>query len=169
LTLTPNKGISITIVIRNVPTSRFKKSEGEFGHLHLVNKAGSHGFEGELSSFEVRSTSTRSSVIFHISSLESRASEVISKPTSEGFSINNASRDTSKRSSDNVTGEGLTTASEPTAIEALAETETVDDFMHDTDHILLMKKRISSGTNVVSTDDSLTNNRSFSSSSFSAS
>jgi len=169
LALTPNERISITSVVRNVPTSRFKESEGEFGYLHLVDKAGGHGFVSELSSFEVRSSSTRRSGIFHVSSLETRASEMLSKSTSEGFSIDNASRDTAKRSRSNVTGEGLTTASEPAAIQALTETKSVNNFMHNADHVLFVEKSIRSGTNVFGTDDSLTNDRSLGTRSFSAS
>jgi len=169
LALTPNERISITIVVRNVPTSRFKESEGEFRHLHLVNKTGGHSFVSELSSFEVRSSSTRRSGILHISSLKTRASEMLSKSTSEGFGIDNASRDTAKRSTSNVTGEGLTTAGEPAAVQALTETKSVNNFVHNADHVLFVEESIRSGSNVSRTDDSLTNDGSLGTRSLSAS
>jgi len=97
LTLTPVERISIAVV-RNVPTSRFKESEGEFGHLHLDDKTGGHGFVGELSSFEVRSGSTRRSGILHVSTLERRASEVLSKSAGKGLSIDDSSGITIKSS-----------------------------------------------------------------------
>jgi len=113
--LTPEVRISIAVV-RNVPTSRFKDSKGEFGHLHLDNKTGGHSFVSELSSFEVRTGSTRRSGVLHVSSLEARASEMLSKSAGEGFSIDDASSDTIKFSRSDVTGESLTTAGEPVAV-----------------------------------------------------
>jgi len=115
LSLTPIERISITVV-GDVPTSRFEESEGEFGNLHLVDETGGHSFEGELSSFEVRSSSTRRSRILHISSLETRATIMLSKSASEGFSINDRSRDTAKSSLGKVARELLTTAIEPVVI-----------------------------------------------------
>jgi len=79
LTLTPGERIRITIVVRNVPTSRFEDGKSEFGGLHLVNKSGSHDFVGELSSFKVRTSGTRGTRVFHISTLEIRTSEVLSE------------------------------------------------------------------------------------------
>jgi len=57
LSLTPEERISIAVV-SNIPTSRFEESEGEFGNLHLDNEARGHSFVGELSSFEVGTSST---------------------------------------------------------------------------------------------------------------
>jgi hypothetical protein len=116
LSLTPVVRISITIVVRNEPTSRLEDSKGEFGQLHLDDETGGHSFVSELPSFEVRSSSSRRSGILHVSSLEIRAAEVLSKSASEGFSIDNASSDTVKTGRSNVTGEGLTAASEPVSI-----------------------------------------------------
>jgi len=82
---------------------------------------------------------------------------MLSKSTSEGLSIDNASRDTAKRSRSNVTGEGLTTASEPAAIQALTETKSVNNFVHNADHLSFVVHRFSSGSHEFSTDDSLTN------------
>jgi hypothetical protein len=156
LSLTPVERISIT-VISNVPTSRFKESEGEFGHLHLDDKTGGHGFEGELSSFEVRSSGTRRSGIFHVSTLERRASVMLSKSAGKGFSIDNASRDTVKSSLGNVTSEGSTAAGEPVSVQTLAETESMDNFVHNTDHLSFVVKDISTGGEISGTDDNLTN------------
>jgi len=156
LSLTPGKVISITIVVRNVPTSRFKESKGEFRELHLINETGSHSFESELSSFEVRSHSTRRSGILHISSLESRTSEVGSKSAGKRLSIDDSSSGTTKSSRGNVTSKGLAAASQPTTVQALAESESMNNFVHNADHVLFMQQGISSGLDVGRTDDSLT-------------
>jgi hypothetical protein len=64
----------------------------------------------------VRTGSTRRSGVLHISSLEARASEMLSKSAGEGFSIDDASSDTIKFSRSYVTGESLTAAGEPVAV-----------------------------------------------------
>jgi len=158
--LTPVVRISITIVVRNKPTSRLKDSKREFGNLHLGDQTGGHSFVSELSSFEVRSSSSRRSGILHVSSLKSRATEMLSKSASERFSIEDASSDTVKRSSGNVTSEDLTAAREPMRIQTLTETKSVNDLVHNADHLSFVIKRFSSGSEVSGTDDSLTNDRS---------
>jgi len=160
LSLTPVVGISITIVVRNEPTSRFKNSKGEFRNLHLGNEAGGHSFVSELSSFEVRSSSSRRSGILHVSSLESRATEMLSKSVGKGLSIDNASRHTIKSSRSKVTGKGLTAAREPMSIQSLTETKSMDDFVHNTDHLSFVVHWFSSRSEVLGTDDSFTNDRS---------
>jgi len=157
LALTPVVGISITIVVRNEPTSRFKDSKGEFGNLHLGDETGSHSFVSELSSFEVRSGSSRRSGILHVSSLERRATEMLSKSASEGLSIDNASSHTIKTGRSNVSGEGFTATSEPVSIQSLTETKSVDNFMYNADHLSFVIHGFSSGSEEFSTDDSLTN------------
>jgi len=87
---------------------------------------------------------------------------VRSKLTSKGFSIDDASSNATKSSTSDVTSEDLTTASQPTRVQSLTETKTVDNFMHDTDHVLLMSQDISGSRDVVGTDNSFTNNRSLS-------
>jgi len=156
LSLTPVERISITVV-SNIPTSRFKKSESKFGKLHLDDKTGGHGFESELSSFEMRSSSTRRSGIFHISTLERRASVMLSKSASKGFSIDDASGDTVKGSLGDVTSKSSTAAGEPVRVQALAETESMDNFVHNADHLSFVVKDISTGGDVFGTDDNLTN------------
>jgi len=156
LSLTPVERISETVV-RNVPTSRFKESEGEFGHLHLDDKTGGHSFVSEVSSFEVRSSGTRRSGILHISTLERRASEMLSESAGKGFGIDDASCDTTKRSSGNVTSELLTGAGEPVSIQSLTETESVDNFVHNADHLSFVVKDVSTGSEVSGTDGNLTN------------
>jgi len=142
-------------VVRNVPTSRFKESEGEFRELHLDDKTGSHTFEGELSSFEVRSSGTGRSSVLHISTLESRTAEVSSKSAGKRFSIDDSSGHAIKSSRSDVTGESLTTAGQPLSVKTLAETKSMDNFVHDADHLLFMQKDVSGGLDVGSTDDSL--------------
>jgi hypothetical protein len=85
---------------------------------------------------------------------------MLSKSASEGLSIDDASSDTIKRSSSNVTGEGLTAAREPVSIQTLTETKSVNDFVHNADHLSFVVKRFSSGSEISGTDDSLTNDRS---------
>jgi len=82
---------------------------------------------------------------------------VLSKSASERFSIDDASSDTVKTGRSNMTGEGLTAASEPMGIQSLTETKSVDNFVHNTDHLSFVAKRISSGSEISSTDDSLSN------------
>jgi len=168
LSFTPVVRIS-KAVIRNVPTSRFKESEGEFGHLHLDDKAGGHGFVSEMSSFEVRSSGTRRSGILHISTLERRASEMLSKSAGKGFSIDDASLDTIKSSRGNMTSELLTAAGEPVGIQSLAETESMDNFVHNADHLSFMVKDVSTGSEVSGTDGNLTTDGSTRARSFGAS
>jgi len=168
LSLTPEVRIGVTSVVRNVPTSRLKDSEGELGELHLDDKAGSHSFVSKLSSFEVRSRGTRRSGILHVSSLESRASKVGSKSAGKGFSIDNSSSNTVKSSLLNVASEGLATASEPVRVQAIAETKSVDNFVHNADHLSFVGKDISSGSEISGTDDGLTNDGSIGSRSQSA-
>jgi len=137
LSLTPEERISIAVV-SNIPTSGFEESKGEFGNLHLDNETGGHSFIGELSSFEVRSSSTRRSGVFHVGTLERRAAEMLSKSASKGFSIDDASFDTTESSASDVTSELPTTACEPVRVQTLAETKSMDDLVHDADHLLFM-------------------------------
>jgi len=81
--------------------------------LHLDDKTGGHSFVSELSSFEVRTGSTRRSGVLHVSSLDAIASEMLSKSAGEGLSIDDASSYAVKFSSSDVTSESLTTAGEP--------------------------------------------------------
>jgi len=104
----------------------------------LGDKTGSHTFKGELSSFEVRASSTRRTGVFHVSTLERRTSEVLSKSASKGFGIDDNSSSTTETSGSNVAGEGLTAASEPSGEQTLGETESVDDLVHDADDVLFM-------------------------------
>jgi len=145
------------VVVGNVPTGRFEESKGELGSLHLVDKTGSHDFEGELSSFEVRSSGTGTTTVFHVSTLKSRASEEASKSGGKRRGVDDYGSSTIKSSRSDVTGESLTTASQPLAVQTLGETESVDNLMHDTDHVLFVEEDIRSGSHVVSRDGSLTN------------
>jgi hypothetical protein len=83
---------------------------------------------------------------------------VISKLGGKRFSIDNSSTDTIKSSRSNMTSEGLTTASEPVRVQSITETESMDYFVHNADHLSFMSQDISSGGKVSSTDGSLTNN-----------
>jgi len=145
------------VVVGDVPTSRFEESKGELRDLHLVDEAGSHDFEGELSSFEVRTSSTRTTSVFHVSTLKSRASEEASKSGGKRRSVDDDSGVTIESSRGDVTGKSSAAASKPFAVQALGETESVDDLMHDTDHVLFVEEDIGGGTHVVSGDGGLTN------------
>jgi len=105
----------------------------------LGDKTGSHTFISELSSFEVRSSSTRRTGVFHVSTLKSRATEMLSKSTGKRFSIDDLSGSTTESSRGNVTSEGLTTGSKPLAVQTVTETESVNDLMHDADHVLFVQ------------------------------
>jgi len=83
-----------------------------------------------------------------------------SKSASKRLSIDDSSSDTAKRSRGDMTSEGSTTASQPVLVQRLAETKSMDDFVHDADHVLLMLHGISSGLDVCSTDGSSSNERS---------
>jgi len=137
LSLTPDERISIAVV-GNIPTSRFEEGKSELGHLHLDNETGSHGFIGELSSFEVRSSSTGRSSIFHVGTLEIRATKVGSELASKRFSIDDAGRDTIKSSSSDMASELLTTTGEPVGVKTFTETESMNNFVHNADHVLFM-------------------------------
>jgi len=104
--------ISIAVV-SSIPTSGFEESKGEFGNLHLDNETGGHSFIGELSSFEVRSSSTRRSGVFHVGTLERRATIMLSKLAGKRFSIDNTGSNTTEFSRSNVTSKLLATSSQP--------------------------------------------------------
>jgi len=122
----------------------------------LGNETGSHHLVGELSSFEVGTSGTGGAGVLHVSTLEGRATEMLSQSTGKRFSVDNSSGGTIKLSRGDVTGEGSTAASKPVAVQALRETKGMDDLVHDADHLLFVEKDIGSGLHVVSTDDSLT-------------
>lgn len=155
LSLTPVVRISI-VVIGNVPTSGFEESESKFGNLHLTNETRGHSFVSELSSLEVRSSSTGGTSVLHVSTLKSRAAEVRSKLASKGFSTNNTSLDTIESGIRDDVTELLTARVEPVTIKSLTETEGMDDFVHNADHLSFVIQDISSGGKISSTDDSLT-------------
>jgi hypothetical protein len=103
-------------VVSNIPTSRFKESEGKLRHLHLVDQTRGHGFVGELSSLEVGTGSTRRSGVFHVGTLESRAAEVLSESASKRLNVEDSGTDTSESGRSDVPSEGLSTASEPARV-----------------------------------------------------
>jgi len=82
---------------------------------------------------------------------------MLSKSASKGFSIDDASGDTVKGSLGDVTSKSPTAAGEPVRVQALAETESMDNFVHNADHLSFVVHRFSSGSHEFSTDDSLTN------------
>jgi hypothetical protein len=133
LSLTPVVRISI-VVVRNVPTGGFEEGKSNLRDLHLVNETRSHSFVSELSSFEVRSGSTRGTSIFHIGTLKTRTTKVRSKLASKGFSTDDTSLNTIEGGIRNNVTELLTARVEPVAVETLAETESMDDFVHNADH-----------------------------------
>jgi len=118
----------------------------------LGDKTGSHTFISELSSFEVGTSGTRRTTVFHVSTLESGTSEVLSESAGKGFSVDDNGSSTTEAGRGNVAGEGLTAASEPLVEQTLGETESVDDLMHHADHVLFVNQDISSSLNVIATD-----------------
>jgi len=159
LSLTPVVRISV-VVVRNVPTSGFEESKSNFGDLHLTNETRGHSFVGELSSLEMRSSSTGGTSVLHISTLKSRAAEVRSKLASKGFSIKDTSANTIESGIRDDVTELLTVRVEPVTVESLTETEGVNDFVHNADHLSFVVQDISGGGKISSTDGSLTNKRS---------
>jgi len=83
---------------------------------------------------------------------------MLSKSASKGFSIDDASFDTTESSASDVTSELPTTACEPVRVQTLAETESVDNFMHNTDHLSFVVKDIGTGSEISSTESNLTSN-----------
>jgi hypothetical protein len=155
LSLTPVIVISVA-VIRSIPTSTFKESKSERRHLHVVDQTRSHDFVSELSSFEVGTSSTRGTRVFHIGTLKSRATEMLSKLGSKRFNNDNLASSTVKSSRrDGHTLEVL--------IQTVGESEGMDNFMHNTHHVLFMEKNISGFLEVVSVDSNITNQRSLAS------
>jgi len=124
----------------------------------LTNETRGHGFVSELSSFEVRSSGTRRTGVFHVSTLKTRATEVRSKLASKRFSADDTSFNTIKSGiRDNVT-ELLTTGVEPVRVKTLTETEGMDNFVHNADHLSFVIQDISGRGKISSTDGGLTNN-----------
>jgi len=118
----------------------------------LTDQTGSHDFISELSSLEVRTSGTRRTRVFHVSTLESRTSEVLSESGGKRLSIDDYSSGTTKASRLDVTSEGLTAASEPFAVQTLGETESMDNLVHDADHLLFVQHGIGGYLHVGSTD-----------------
>jgi len=107
--------------------------------LHFVNKAGGHELKtGEDSTFEMVSGSTRSTSVLHVSTLEARATEVISEHTSQRFSSKNKTGSTVKTSSGSKAALLLTVGVKERGVQVAGETEGVSDFVHHTDHVLFM-------------------------------
>jgi len=63
---------------------------------------------------------------------------VSSKLAGKGFSINDFSSRTIKSGTGNVASHGSSTASEPVRVQASTETEGMDDFVHNADHLSLV-------------------------------
>jgi len=159
ISLSPAVLISIAVV-SNIPTSGFEESKSEFRRLHLINQTRGHDFVSELSSFEMATSSTRRTSIFHISTLERGAAEVASKLGGKRLSINDLGSITIESSRSDMTSESLTVAVEPVAEQTVTETKSVDDFMHNADHVSFVKHDIRSGIHVSTTDGSVSEKRS---------
>jgi hypothetical protein len=122
----------------------------------LVNKTGSHELVREDLSFEVRTSSSRASAVFHVSTLKSRAAEMLSKHTGKGLNINYSGSTTHKTSGFDMTTKLSTIAVNETTVHTLGKTENVNNFVDHAYHILFVKKDVSSGLNELATDDSTT-------------
>jgi len=108
-TLTPTVRIG-KVVVSNIPTRAFKEGKSELGYFHLVDKTRSHHLVAEHSSFEVRTSSARATTVFHVSTLEIGASEVVSESVSEGRNVQNFARTAIIRRSSKMTVKSLTIA-----------------------------------------------------------
>jgi len=137
LTLTPVERISIAVV-RDVPAGTFKESKGELRVDLLVDKTGGHSFEAEVLLFKVRTSSTRATTVFHVSTLKSRASEMVSELGGKGSNVQDSGGTTIDRSSSNVTSKLLTAAVNKAGVHVLSKTEDMGKFMHHADHVLFM-------------------------------
>lgn len=158
-TLTPPETISVAVV-RNPPAGTFQKSKSELRDLLLVLETTGHELPREKGLFEVGTSSSRASTVFHVSTLQGGASEVASESAGKGFNVQDSGSSTVERTRYDVTRESLTTAVDETTVHALSKTESVSKFVHHADHILFVEKRILSGFDKGSTDGSLTGKRS---------
>jgi len=82
---------------------------------------------------------------------------MLSKSASKRLSIDDSGSSTIESGTGDMTSESLTAAGEPVSVQALAETESVNNFMHNADHLSFVVKDISTGSDVFGTDDNLTN------------
>jgi len=137
LTLTPVERISVTVV-GDVPAGTFQESKSELGVDLLIDKTGGHSFVTEMSLFEVRTSSTRATTVFHVSTLKSRATVMLSELRSKGFNVQDKSVSTIELTSASVSLKSLTLRVNELAELALSETKDVEDFMDDADHILFV-------------------------------
>jgi len=122
-------------VVSDVPAGTFEEGEGELGYGLIVDKTRSHGFGAELSSFEVGTSSSRGTGVLHVSTLESRASEMVSESSSEGFSDEDLAGTTAERGG----GDG---GSSEVLVQTGGETEGMGDFVDHADHILFVEKNV---------------------------
>jgi len=107
--------------------------------LHVVDKTGSHELKtGEDSTFEMVSSSTRSTSVLHVSTLEARATEMVSKHSSQRFSSEDGAGVTSKLGSSNKSTLFLAVGVKERRVQVAGETERVSNFVHHTDHVLLV-------------------------------
>jgi len=137
LSLTPPETISHA-VISNIPTRAFQKSKSELGDLLLVDETGSHDFEEEDLTFEVRTSSSRASTVFHIGTLKSRAAEVLSKHASKGFDVYDSGGSTIESSGRDVSSQSFTIAVKEMLVETRSKTKSMGKFVDHTDHVLFM-------------------------------
>jgi len=115
LTFTEVELVSIAIV-GNIPTSGLEDSKRELGHLHLHDETGGHDLGTELSSLEVGTVGTRTTSVFHVGTLQSRATVVLSESTGNRFSVNDSGSVTSKGGRLDVAGESSAAGSKPLRI-----------------------------------------------------
>jgi len=107
--------------------------------LHLVDEVGSHGFETEVSTFEVRtSNSTSGSVVFQVSTLEARATEMVSESLGKRSNVKDVGGITIEGGSGDVALEGSAVSIDELGEETGTETESVGQFVHNSVHVLFM-------------------------------
>jgi len=144
LTLTEIVRISVAVV-RDVPASTFEHGEGELTERLLVNQTGSHGLEGEESSFEMGTSGSGTSTVFHVSTLHSAATKELSDSASQRSNINDLGGLSTDGTSLDVTSQNLAAGAQEVLVETRAETESVGQFVHDHVDVLFVQKNVGAG------------------------
>jgi len=126
----------------------------------LVDQTGGHDLEGEDLTLEVRTSSSRASTVFHVGTLKSRATEMVSKSGGKGLNIQDSGGTTVKTGTSDVTRESSSSTAKEILVHMSSKTKSMDKFMHHTYHALFVLKNIGSVRHESSTDSGSTRKRS---------
>lgn len=130
LALAEPVAISI-IVIGFVPARTFEHGKGELTVRLLVDESRSHGLEGIMSSFEVRTSGGGTSTVFHISTLQSRATKEGLKSGGKGINVDNCRSRSVQSGRSNVARKSITIIVNEIRVKAASETKSMGDFVQD--------------------------------------